>query len=93
LKITPRLRADSSSAVDLSNCDREPIHLLGAIQSFGFLSAVSTPDWFVQRVSSNVAEWLKVAPPDAGPVVAQFQHRRRACFLIPASYVRGIDQR
>jgi light-regulated signal transduction histidine kinase (bacteriophytochrome)/CheY-like chemotaxis protein len=52
------------TTVDLSNCDREPIHLLGAIQPFGFLLAVSTPDWFVQRVSSNVADWLKVAPAD-----------------------------
>ncbi len=51
-----------SAAVDLTNCDREPIHLLGAVQPFGFLIAVSTPDWFVQRVSSNVAAWLKVAP-------------------------------
>lgn len=52
------------TSVDLTNCDREPIHLLGAIQPFGFLLAVSTPDWFVQRVSSNVADWLKVAPAD-----------------------------
>jgi light-regulated signal transduction histidine kinase (bacteriophytochrome) len=50
------------ATVDLTNCDREPIHLLGAIQPFGFLLAVSTPGWFVQRVSSNVADWLKVAP-------------------------------
>ncbi|MBL8266449.1 HWE histidine kinase domain-containing protein [Steroidobacter sp.] len=52
----------ASASVDLTNCDREPIHLLGAIQPFGFLLAVSTPDWFVQRVSNNVGEWLKVAP-------------------------------
>lgn len=25
--------------VDLTNCDREPIHILGAIQPFGFLLA------------------------------------------------------
>lgn len=52
------------AAVDLTNCDREPIHLLGAIQPFGFLIAVSTPDWFVQRVSSNIAEWLNITPAD-----------------------------
>lgn len=39
---------------DLSICDREPIHLLGAIQSFGFLIAVST-DWLVSRASENLA--------------------------------------
>ncbi|MEN3793124.1 HWE histidine kinase domain-containing protein [Fulvimarina sp. MAC3] len=40
-------------AVDLTNCDREPIHLLGGIQDFGFLLAVSF-DWLIQRVSANV---------------------------------------
>ncbi|WP_129644867.1 HWE histidine kinase domain-containing protein [Peristeroidobacter agariperforans] len=49
-----------SASIDLTNCDREPIHLLGAIQPFGFLIAVSTPDWLVQRASANVSDWLKV---------------------------------
>ena len=48
--------------IDLTNCDREPIHLLGAIQPFGFLIAVSTDTWHVTRVSGNAAQWL-----DAGP--------------------------
>ena len=39
--------------VDLSNCDREPIHLLGQIQDFGFLVAVSM-DWMIQHVSANI---------------------------------------
>lgn len=39
--------------VDLTNCDREPIHELGAIQPFGFLIALS-PDWLVKRASANV---------------------------------------
>ncbi|WP_235919024.1 HWE histidine kinase domain-containing protein [Aureimonas psammosilenae] len=47
--------------VDLSNCDREPIHLLGGIQPFGFLVAVSM-DWMVQHVSSNIGEYLDVDP-------------------------------
>lgn len=46
--------------VNLSNCDREPIHQLGAIQSFGFLIALST-DWLVKRASANVPEWLGVS--------------------------------
>ncbi|MCT8268120.1 GAF domain-containing protein [Afifella sp. JA880] len=44
--------------VDLTNCDREPIHLLGAVQPFGFLVAVSRSSWVVTRVSRNAAEWL-----------------------------------
>ena len=40
-------------SVDLTNCDREPIHQLGAIQDFGFLIAVSM-DWLIQRASANL---------------------------------------
>ncbi|QIK96336.1 GAF domain-containing protein [Sphingomonas sp. HDW15A] len=63
---------DSSAAVDLTNCDREPIHLLGAIQPIGFLIALST-DWIVSAVSANVADFLDVAP-DAliGQPIANF---------------------
>ncbi|RVT90401.1 HWE histidine kinase domain-containing protein [Sphingomonas crocodyli] len=43
--------------VDLTNCDREPIHLLGAIQPGGFLIAVST-DWIIGRVSQNIRDLL-----------------------------------
>lgn len=46
--------------VDLTNCDREPIHLLGAVQPFGFLIAVASADWTVERVSSNVYDWIDV---------------------------------
>lgn len=46
--------------VDLTNCDREPIHQLGAIQPFGFLVAFST-DWLVRRASANVADYLGTA--------------------------------
>lgn len=45
---------------DLTSCDREPIHLLGAIQSFGFLLSVST-DWLVSRASENLVEHIGVA--------------------------------
>ncbi len=47
----------STVDVDLSNCDREPIHLLGAIQPVGFLLAL-TIDWNVARASVNVADFL-----------------------------------
>jgi light-regulated signal transduction histidine kinase (bacteriophytochrome) len=45
---------------DLTICDREPIHLLGAIQSFGFLLSVSA-DWIVSRASENLADHLGIA--------------------------------
>lgn len=49
--------------VDLTNCDREPIHQLGAIQPFGFLVALSS-DWLVQRASANVSRFLGVEAAD-----------------------------
>ncbi|OJU08819.1 MAG: two-component system sensor histidine kinase/response regulator [Caulobacterales bacterium 68-7] len=49
------------AAVDLTNCDREPIHLLGAIQPIGFLLAL-TADWIVARASTNVAQFIGKTP-------------------------------
>lgn len=47
--------------VDLDNCDREPIHLLGAIQPAGFLLALSA-DWSICRASANTEQYLGYAP-------------------------------
>ena len=41
--------------VDLTNCDREPIHQLGNIQDFGALVAV-TNDWLIAHRSANFGE-------------------------------------
>jgi len=49
--------------VDLSNCDREPIHLLGRVQSFAYLVAVST-DWLIQHASANISDIVGRAPDD-----------------------------
>jgi len=54
----------SASTVDLTNCDREPIHLLGGVQPFGFLVAVSVTDWLVERVSRNISQWMDAKPDD-----------------------------
>ena len=43
--------------VNLTNCDREPIHQLGRIQDFGALIAVNA-DWFVAHRSTNLKEIL-----------------------------------
>ncbi|TWF49828.1 HWE histidine kinase domain-containing protein [Neorhizobium alkalisoli] len=53
--------------VDLTNCDREPIHLLGAIQPIGFLLSL-TLDWIIARASANIAEFIKV---DDGDLVGR----------------------
>lgn len=49
--------------VDLTNCDREPIHLLGAIQPIGFLLALSS-DWLVARASANFEDFFGREPED-----------------------------
>ncbi|MBB3764079.1 HWE histidine kinase domain-containing protein [Sphingomicrobium lutaoense] len=56
-------KAEEFGTVDLTNCDREPIHLLGAIQPVGFLLALST-DWMVARCSANIGEFFDTSPDD-----------------------------
>ena len=43
--------------VDLTSCDREPIHQIGAIQPVGFLIAISF-DWLISRISANATDFL-----------------------------------
>lgn len=60
------------SQVDLTNCDREPIHILGTIQPIGFLIAVST-DWLVSRVSDNIDAFIgRSAEEMIGKPLAEF---------------------
>ena len=47
----------TQATVDLTNCDREPIHEIGAIQPVGFLVAIS-PDWLITRISANTPDYL-----------------------------------
>lgn len=49
---------DPGQPVDLSNCDREPIHIPGSIQPRGVLLALSEPDLRVIQVSENANELL-----------------------------------
>lgn len=51
------------TGVDLTSCDREPIHLLGNIQPFGFLLVVSD-DWTIRYTSNNTQAFLR-QPPEA----------------------------
>ncbi|MBA2936030.1 GAF domain-containing protein [Sphingomonas sp. CGMCC 1.13654] len=52
--------SDVRDQVDLTNCDREPIHIPGLIQPFGFLLALSS-DWLIARASANTADFIGVA--------------------------------
>ena len=49
---------------DLSNCEREEIHLAGSIQPHGALLVVSEPDHRVIQASANAAEFLNLKQVD-----------------------------
>ncbi len=46
------------SLPDLSECERERIHMPGAIQPYGCLLFCALPSWIVQGVSGNIGEFL-----------------------------------
>lgn len=48
-------------SVDLTNCDREPIHIPGAIQPHGALIACRHPELVVAYVSENLGDLLGIA--------------------------------
>ena len=47
----------AEDVVDLTICDREPIHIVGRVQAFGALIAVSM-DWIITQVSENARDLL-----------------------------------
>lgn len=60
--------------VDLTNCDREPIHVLGNVQSFGFLLAAGM-DWIVSRASANSAGFLGTETVLGQPLTSLFSEK------------------
>jgi chemotaxis family two-component system sensor kinase Cph1 len=50
----------SPSPVDIRMCDREPIHIPGAIQPHGFLLALDAATWAVRYASENVENYLRI---------------------------------
>ncbi len=51
-------------AVDLSNCDREPIHIPGTVQSHGALLVCAGPQQTIVHVSANAKQVLGLEPAD-----------------------------
>ena len=51
-------------AINLTNCDREPIHLIGGIQLHGCLLVLQLPNWTVIQASQNVENYLDVPATD-----------------------------
>jgi chemotaxis family two-component system sensor kinase Cph1 len=50
--------------VDLTNCDREPIHIPGKIQSHGFLVAVNSKSYIISYISKNIEQYVDVVAQD-----------------------------
>lgn len=58
----------AGTKVDLTNCDREPIHIPGAIQPHGVLFALDGPGLAIRRASDNAGALLGV---DAAVLIGQ----------------------
>ncbi|TVV71874.1 HWE histidine kinase domain-containing protein [Sphingomonas solaris] len=84
--------AEAPPPVDLTNCDREPIHIPGMIQPFGFLVAF-TADWLVSRVSANVADFIGFTPTQmlGKPVSAVFDEEAIHSIRNRMTMLRGGD--
>jgi chemotaxis family two-component system sensor kinase Cph1 len=54
----------NSFQVDLTNCDKEPIHIPGKIQSHGFLVAVNSETHVINYISDNIAPFINDKPKD-----------------------------
>lgn len=64
--------ADAPLTVDLTACDREPIHIVGSIQPHGFLLALALPELTVVQASANAPAAASPGAPldDAFPDLA-----------------------
>ncbi len=52
----------TAQTVDLTNCDREPIHIPGLIQPHGIVFILQEPDLKILQVSNNTFEWIGLHP-------------------------------
>ncbi|MCB0168101.1 MAG: GAF domain-containing protein [Anaerolineae bacterium] len=56
------MATDYPFQVDLTNCDKEPIHIPGRIQPHGFLIVCHMPDLAIVQVSDNTAVHINASP-------------------------------
>ena len=68
--------------VDLTNCDREPIHIPGSVQPFGFLLALVS-DFTICMASENAPDFL-------GHDLSWLLQRPLAQVLAPAAATSAI---
>ena len=54
----------ANTPIDLSNCDKEPIHIPGFIQPHGILVVLEEPKLNIIQISQNTVEILGISPED-----------------------------
>lgn len=64
---------------DLSNCEREQIHLAGSVQPHGALLVVREPDRVVVQASTNAADFLGLGDGVIGRALDQLEGDLAAC--------------
>lgn len=90
------------TAVDLTNCDREPIHIPGAIQPHGVLLALREPGLIATQASANISSLLgheamrvlgkplsSVLAADSAEIVRQAAEQKNLSELNPLRLIVG----
>ena len=68
--VFPQAFVSVSTPIDLTNCDREPIHTPGAIQPHGVLLALRESDYCIVLSSGNAASRLTSGRPVIGAALS-----------------------
>jgi len=78
--------------IDLTNCDREPIHIPGSVQPFGFFLALLS-DFSICMASANVADYLDIAYAELfqRPLHDVFSEGAVAAIRTRVDYLAGKD--
>ncbi|MCW5687387.1 MAG: GAF domain-containing protein [Pseudolabrys sp.] len=80
----------TTPTVDLTSCDREPIHIPGRIQPFGFLLA-ATADFTVVANSANAGDHLKCDDIKGRPLAELFGQEATAQIRSRLMLAQGAD--
>ena len=60
----------NAEPVDLTNCDREPIHVPGSIQPHGFVLMLDEDSRLIAQASENVADFMRRIADEAGLIAS-----------------------
>jgi chemotaxis family two-component system sensor kinase Cph1 len=85
-------KQDMKMVVDLSNCEREPIHIPGLIQPHGVLFALTVPSLSILQVSSNTQVLLGREPQlFLGQLISDFLPPEQADMLLECLQQEDVE--